>query len=178
MMTRSSRRVTLAVMTLVLVFLAAPIAQAKKNYPPRTPSCSVSPMQVYKGGQTVTVTGKNYTPNSTVRIYFSQTTPTPSSPGTLIYTVTTDSSGNFSIQTNTLAASGRKAYIDCVGPAATDHGSTAVQVIVTLRLVNTVQTSATAPLSVSGSALVGLGFLGLFLGLSVAHRRRARALRA
>jgi hypothetical protein len=176
MMTRSSRRVTLAVMTLALVLLAAPIAQAKKNYPPRTPSCTVSPMQVFKGGQSVSVAGKNWSPNSTVRIFFSQTTPTPSSPGTLRTTVTTDSSGSFSTSTTTLPASGRKAYMDCVGPASTDHGSTSVQVIVTLKLVNTVQTSATTPISVTGSALVGLGVLGLFLGLSVIHRRRARAL--
>jgi hypothetical protein len=168
----SARRATVAVMILALVLMAAPVAQAKKQYPPRTPSCSVYPMQVYVG-QTVTLTGKNWKPSSTVTFTYRRGTFTSS-----LGSTTTDSNGSFTTTAVIPAGgSGRKAYIDFVGPGPR---SSSVQCTVTLKIVpapTSSSASASTPISVTGGMLLGLGVLGLSVWLSAAHRRRARALR-
>ena len=158
---------------ILFVLLAAPIAQAKKLYPPRSPSCSVDPMTVSSTGSTVTVAGKNWKPNSTVNIFFDTARPSQNQPpGTLIKTVLTSPNGSFSTSANTPPTSASKAYVNFVGQTPKNN---TIKCSVTLKVVS--PASATRPLSVTGGMLLGLGILALSLVLSIAHRRRARLLR-
>ena len=172
-MSRNARRAAVGITIVLFVLMAAPMAQAKKLYPPRNPSCAVSPMQVYVG-QTVSITGKNWAPNSTVTFTYRRGTFTTS-----LGSVTTDGNGNFAT-TRVIppGGTGTKAYIDCVGPSSVNGGSPAVKVTVTLKIVPAPSSaSSRTPVSVTGGMLLGLGILALSMALSVTHRRRTRALR-
>jgi hypothetical protein len=174
--TKSARRATLAVMTLVLVLLVAPIAQAKKSYPPRNPSCAVSPSKIAQAGGTVlTLTGHRWLPNSSVDLRFRQANQTLQQGGVSLGAATTDSTGYFQTTRTTPAATGAKAYVDFIGQGSNGTPSSPkVTCTVTLQVIKTV--SATIPLGIPGGMILGIGILGLLLALSLVHRRRARAL--